>query len=99
MTLQEQREREWSERVARQAASGLSARAWCAREGINYAGFRRWRQRLSEAPRPSALTLVQIAGEPAAGCGLVIAVGAARIEVRPDVDAALLRRVVEALSP
>lgn len=98
MTQAKQRAKMWGERVAEQVASGLSARAWCAREGINYAGFRRWRQRLSEVPQQGPLTLVRVTGGSAGASGLVIAVGAARIEVRGGFDPILLRRVVEALA-
>ena len=42
---------EWQEIIERQRESGLSARDFCADEGIHENGFYRWRQKLqAEAP-------------------------------------------------
>jgi hypothetical protein len=41
---------QWSEIIAAQEASGLSARAFCAERGIGLWGFYDWRQRLREKP-------------------------------------------------
>ena len=42
---------EWQEIIERQRESGLSARDFCADEGIQENGFYRWRQKLQvEAP-------------------------------------------------
>jgi hypothetical protein len=37
----------WRERVAKFAASGMTVRAFCAREGIGIWSFNRWRSRLA----------------------------------------------------
>jgi hypothetical protein len=96
MTRQEQRAY-WRARLAKQAASGLSVRAWCAREGVSYTSLMRWRRRLSVGPVETPLTLVRVTEPCAVSGALVITVGAARIEVTRDFDAALLKRVVCAL--
>lgn len=44
-------EHTWRLRVRRQAASGLSISAFCAREGVSSASFYAWRRRLA-APQP-----------------------------------------------
>jgi hypothetical protein len=94
----EERRSYWSERLAEQAASGLSVRAWCLGEGVSYATFNYWRGRLKAERAVKPLTLIRLNdGEPAHSA-FWVSVGEARIEVRPDFDAALLRRVVAALS-
>lgn len=94
MTRQKQRAY-WQERLADQEASGLSGRAWCRGEGVNYSAFLRWRRRLVEQPATTPLTLVRVSA--AATAPLVVRVGAARIEVTAEFDPVLLRRVVAAL--
>ena len=41
-----ERERYWRELLARQAASGLSVRQFCGREGVSEPSFYQWRKRL-----------------------------------------------------
>jgi hypothetical protein len=41
----------WAQRIATWKASGLSRRAFCAREGLSYDTHRRWTYRLDEAGR------------------------------------------------
>jgi transposase-like protein len=42
----------WREILARQEQSGLSARAFCEREGINAGSLYRWRSRLGQTSAP-----------------------------------------------
>ncbi len=96
----EEREAYWEQRVAAQATSGLSARAWCRKAEVAYATFTYWRRRLqAERTAMPPLTLIQVSEETPSHAGLRISVGVAWIEVPPDFDANLLRRVVAALSP
>jgi len=44
----------WRERVAKFADSGLTVRAFCAREGISIWSFNRWRSRLAGVDAASA---------------------------------------------
>jgi len=93
-----EREVMWSERIAAQAASGLSGRMWCEREDISYWSFIQWRRRLGEElaeERP--LRLVRVLPVEADMSAVRIRIGAALIEVGAGFDPGVLRRVVEAL--
>lgn len=94
----QERERYWRELQERQAASGLSVRAWCARETVGYATFMYWRRRLGRANAVERLTLIGVTEGEALGDGLWLSVGGVRIEVKPGFDAGLLRQVVAALT-
>jgi len=94
----QERERYWGELQERQAASGLSARAWCARETVSYATFMYWRRRLGRTEAVEPLTLIRVTDGEAVGDGLWLSVGGVRIEVKAGFDAGLLRQVVEALA-
>jgi len=47
-------EKLWRQRCHRQAVSGLSVAAFCAREGVYPTGFCSWKRRLAAAPEPAA---------------------------------------------
>lgn len=47
------RQAQWRERIARQAASGLSVAAFCKREGIAAQSFYGWRTRLGKRDQPA----------------------------------------------
>ncbi len=89
----------WERRLAEQAASGLSARAWCRQAGVAYGTFSYWRRRVQSESPSASVRLIPVIDETPSGVGLRIVVGGARIEVAPEFDADLLRRVVAALSP
>ena len=97
MTKQ-QREMHWGSLLEQQAASGLSVRAWCAREAIGYPAFMYWRRRLARPGVEAPLTLIRVTEGEAAGDGLWLSVGGARIEVKDGFDAGLLKQVVAALA-
>jgi hypothetical protein len=93
-----EREEMWSERVAAQAASGLSGRAWCVREDVSYWSFSQWRRRLGgETSGERPLRLVRVWPAEADAATVRIRIGGALIEVGAGFDPGLLRRVVEAL--
>ena len=96
MTRQE-RGTHWRRLLEQQAGSGLSVRAWCAREAISYATFMYWRRRLARPAVGAPLTLIRVTEGVAVGDALWLSVGAVRIEVRPGFDAGLLKQVVAAL--
>jgi Transposase len=60
-------EHTWRLRLRRQAASGLSISAFCAREGVSSASFYAWRRRLAAAPavRPDTPLFVPLPFDPA----------------------------------
>lgn len=96
MTMQE-REVVWRDLLERQGASGLSVRAWCAREVVSYTAFLYWRRRLVQRRKAAPLRLIRVTdGETASG-GLWLSVGGVRIEVKPGFDAGLLKQVVATL--
>ena len=94
-----EREAMWSERIAAQAASGLSGRLWCERADVSYWSFIQWRRRLGEesaGKRP--LSLVRVWPVEADASAVRIRIGGALVEVGAGFDPGVLRRVVEALS-
>jgi hypothetical protein len=94
----EERQAVWADRVAAQAASGLSARAWCGQEDVNYWSFIQWRRRLGGEPLMAGpLNFVQVLPAEANASTVRVRVGAAWIEVGAGFDPALRRRVVDAL--
>jgi hypothetical protein len=98
MTVEERRSC-WEQRLAAQATSGLSARAWCREAGVAYGTFSYWHRRLGGEAVWAPVRLIPVLDETPSPAGLCVAVGGARIEVAQDFDADLLRRVVAALSP
>ena len=94
----QEREKNWRELQERQAASGLSVRARCARETVGYATFMYWLRRLVRTEAVEPLTLIRVTEGEAVGDGLWLSVGGVRIEVKAGFDAGLLRQVVAALA-
>lgn len=91
----EERRAWWLERIAAQAASGWSGRAWCEQEDVSYRSFIQWRRRLGAAAATKArLSFVRVLPEEANGSMVQLRVGSVRIEVRSGFDAVLLRQVV-----
>jgi hypothetical protein len=91
----------WEERLARFPASGLSAAAFCAQEGVSLASFYAWRRRLArtEAAHPQGtgprLLSVHVT-PPRAALELLLPCGAT-VRLLPDSDLRLLRAVADAL--
>jgi len=98
MTVEERRGY-WEQHFAAQSASGLSARAWCRQAGLAYGTFSYWRRRVQNESPSASVTLIPVVDEVLSPAGLSVMVGGVRIEVTPEFDADLLRRVVAALSP
>ena len=67
----------WSARLQEQAASSLSIRAWCVREGLTESTFHYWRKRLSLASRPvtTLIALPNVGLQPAPVCEVVTPLG------------------------
>jgi len=98
---------QWRKVIAEQRDSGLSVEAFCRAQGLASSTFFARRQRLREADRPK---FVEVTAEPANDQTAVSAHesdavplelvlrGGVVVRVRPGFDAALLRRIVEALS-
>lgn len=81
---------DWRARVAQQAASGLSAAAFCARHGLHAASFYQWRTRL----RADAVGSPPREAHADPGGAFVdlgtLAMGASRLELRLDLGGGLL---------
>jgi hypothetical protein len=93
-----EREEMWSERIAAQAASGLSGRMWCDREEVSYWSFMQWRRRLGgETFGERPLRFVRVLPVEADASAVRIRIAGALIEVGAGFDPGVLRRVVEAL--
>ena len=94
---------QWAERVRRWRASGLTARAYAAREELNPSTLRWWSSQLNRAmPTPGRFVEVPLPTTPApapAEPGLIELVlhDELRIRVSGNFDPSLLRRVLAAL--
>ena len=95
-------ERKWLDRVREWKTGGLTAEEYAHGQGFEASTLRVWASRLrqspKEAPTPSVrMAQVRVARRAPESSTVVLAVGNARIEVRPGFDRALLRAVVEAI--
>lgn len=87
----------WEAVVHRWRASGLTAREFATREGLNAATLRWWSSRLSQSEPTAGFIELQLATPaPTSAISIVLRDGL-RIEVSQSFDAELLRRVVAAL--
>ncbi len=96
--------------MAEWKASGLSSPAYCAGKDFTAGGLRHWAHRLAHGeqrrPRVRVARVVRVRREgrearSPAGDGppeVVVAIGAARIAVRPGFDREVLAAVVEVLA-
>ena len=101
-----QTDAQWCKRIAEQQTSGLSVEAFCRAQGLASSTFFARRQRLREADRPE---FIEVATEPANDQAVASAIetdavplelvlrGGVIVRVRPGFDAAVLRRVVDAI--
>lgn len=94
-------EKTWTKRVQEWKASGLGAPEFVQGRGYQASTLRYWScrlQRLAEGrPWPARVRMAKVEVAKGSSESLVVAVGAARIEVRPGFDGALLRDVVAAI--
>ena len=98
-------EAKWAERVRRWRASGKTAPEFARGNGFESSTLRYWASRLKQVPQSLAnpvprvrmLRVRRMSRRPDVE-PMVVAVGAARVEVRPGFDGSLLREVVEALA-
>jgi transposase len=97
----------WRQRLRRFDRSGLSAVAFCAKEGVSTPSFYAWRQRLRQPPtapgtRPvaapaDAARLVPVRVLPVAAPVEVLLPGGAVLRVAPGCDLAFVRALVDTL--
>ncbi len=97
------KERYWRKHVSDQAASGLTARAYCEAHGLSEHSFYGWRRELSERDREAERSLPQFTevvltgAAPANSSVLQIHLESARIEVFSGCDRATLETALAAL--
>lgn len=106
-----EKERYWEDMLNRQAASGLSIRRFCAKQGISQPSFYAWRRRLrAEKNDVSPATLQPGGCEPssvsdfiplkmvqATGTVEIVHPDGCRVRVSGEVDVPVLLHVLEAL--
>ena len=104
MTKKEQRQHEWTTRIADYKASGLTMSAWCTANQVTLEQFKYWNRKLkpiaSDAVSPAACFIpVSVADSvpPHSASSLVVHVGHASITLQKGFDPQLLREAVEAL--
>lgn len=97
-------ESKWSERVQEWRASGKTAEEFAEFRGFKGSTLRFWASTLRRGETGKVrvhkprVRLVRVVARPTtAETSLEVAVGSARVTVRPGFDAALLRQLVEAL--
>lgn len=95
---------EWSEMVRACKNSGMTVRAWCAKQGLNEKTYyHRQKQVCNALPekmcRPAQFAEVSPATIAAStGSGIQIRIGATEIHVDGNIDLALLRDVLRAVA-
>src|SRR5579871_4318965 len=99
-------EEKWAERVRQWRAGGLSASEFAQGQGFEPSTLRYWASQLKRrdkapakppAARVRMIRVRRVESHARVEEVMVVAVGAARVEVRPGFDPALLRALVEAL--
>lgn len=96
MALQRRSAERWRELITEWECSGLPAREFARRRGLNVATLRWWRWKLGAdgCPAPAFLEVVVEEPEPP---DLVVELGDLRVRVPAGFDARELRRLVAAL--
>jgi transposase len=93
--------KEWAERIAAQARSGMSVKEFCKEQGLTECSFYAWRKQIRNESGPVRFALVERsarrqerAAEPV--LELVLATGE-RLRIGAGVDTATLRAVLDIL--
>ena len=101
-------ERQWRDRVAAWATSGLTVRDFCLRRGLTETSFHYWRRELrqrdgSTSPRSvagsSRPTFVPVTVLPAATLSVEVRCPSGHVVTLPSCDAASLSNLFAALAP
>ncbi|WP_127573241.1 IS66 family insertion sequence element accessory protein TnpA [Paenibacillus xylaniclasticus] len=103
MTNRDKHRQDWALRVADYKASGLTMSAWCAANSLSKESLKYWLRKLrNSSPTSSStatnwlpLTVTSLAAPDASP--IIVRIGQASIELRPDFDPYLFRQIVHAL--
>jgi hypothetical protein len=95
-------QQQWRERVERFEASGLSAKAFCAREGFGVESLRRWRRWLgrqaAEVPALVEVRVREVAPPPPPRDAMVVELAQGRrLVLEPGFDPGAVARLVATL--
>jgi transposase-like protein len=90
--------KEWVARIADYTRSGLTAREWCARQGITESQLKYWLRQVRKSEQKVEWASVRVVEDEAPDRGVSVHLGAARIEVRPGFDATLLGEVLRVVA-
>jgi len=85
----------WQRHIDGWRASGKSGRAYCLEAGVSLSRFYKWRRRLSQTPRETALIPVELAAE--TGTVRIVIGEEAEILVASDSSPAAVRVALEGL--
>ncbi|MNF62832.1 hypothetical protein D3C84_445180 [compost metagenome] len=103
MTNRDKRRHEWTIRVADYKASGLTMSAWCLANRCSKESLKYWLRKFKNTSYepsshstnwlPLTITDPSVSDAPS----LIVRIGQASIELHPDFDPHLLRKIVHAL--
>ena len=102
--IKEELRKEWSDRVLQFKASGQAQSAWCREQDINIRKFNYWyiksKKPVSQTSNPSKWVSLKVAEQKAKpqDSVLVIKIGQAALEVKPEFDQKFLVEVLKTLS-
>lgn len=90
----------WRQRLDEQVSSGLSQKAWCRENNINFHNFAYWKKRFRELSNEDSLPqqFVKLSTKPLSNTTpIVLTVGAAVIEVHDNFNPRLLDDLMSVL--
>ncbi|ULO09523.1 IS66 family insertion sequence element accessory protein TnpB [Paenibacillus sp. 19GGS1-52] len=99
MTKAQQRQKEWTERIANYRTSGQTMSVWCHSHGVTPHQLKYWLRKLDPVtPRTSAPRFIPVTLTPQSPvASLTLRIGPASIDMQEGFSPELLRQIVRAL--
>lgn len=99
MTKAQQRQKEWTERIANYRTSGQTMSVWCLSHGVTPHQLKYWLRKIDPVPsRTSAPHFIPVTLTPKSPLApLTLRIGPASIDVQEGFSPELLRQIVQAL--